>query len=220
LEKRKNEIIKIQKNIMVAFKDREEAGRLLAQKLKQKIKGNELVVGITNGGVLVAKAIAVELNLKLFAIVVKKIPSSIDSELGIGAVTSGGEVYLNEEVIHSLSEDEESIKERIQKKMKEAIEKEKIFGKLPNVKGKVVILVDDGAATSASVFAALKELKKKGAKVIVALPVSSKEAYEKFRNEADDVVCLIVDENLFAVGEYYSNFEHDDDSLVLNLLKS
>jgi len=220
LEKRKNEIIKIQKNIMVAFKDREEAGRLLAQKLKQKIKGNELVVGITNGGVLVAKAIAVELNLKLFAIVVKKIPSSIDSELGIGAVTSGGEVYLNEEVIHSLSEDEESIKERIQKKMKEVMEKEKIFGKLPNVKGKVVILVDDGAATGASVFAALKELKKKGAKVIVALPVSSKEAYEKFKNEADDVVCLIVDENLFAVGEYYSNFEHVDDSLVLQLLKS
>jgi putative phosphoribosyl transferase len=220
LEKRKNEIIKIQKNIMVAFKDREEAGRLLAQKLKQKIKGNELVFGITNGGVLVAKAIAVELNLKLFAIVVKKIPSSIDSELGIGAVTSGGEVYLNEEVIHSLSEDEESIKERIQKKMKEAREKEKIFGKLPSVKGKVVILVDDGAATGASVFAALKELKKKGAKVIVALPVSSKEAYEKFKNEADDVVCLIVDENLFAVGEYYSNFEHVDDSLVLQLLKS
>lgn len=220
MEKRKNEIIKIQKNIMVAFKDREEAGRLLAQKLREKIKGDELVVGITNGGVLVAKAIAVELNLKLFAIVVKKIPSSIDSELGIGAVTSGGEVYLNEEVIHSLSEDEESIKERIQKKMKEAIEKEKIFGKLPNVKGKVVILVDDGAATGASVFAALKELKKKGAKVIVALPVSSKEAYEKFKNEADDVVCLIVDENLFAVGEYYSNFEHVDDSLVLQLLKS
>jgi putative phosphoribosyl transferase len=220
LEKRKNEIIKIQKNIMVAFKDREEAGRLLAQKLREKIKGDELVVGITNGGVLVAKAIAVELNLKLFAIVVKKIPSSIDSELGIGAVTSGGEVYLNEEVIHSLSEDEESIKERIQKKMKEAIEKEKIFGKLPNVKGKVVILVDDGAATGASVFAALKELKKKGAKVIVALPVSSKEAYEKFKNEADDVVCLIVDENLFAVGEYYTNFEHVDDSLVLQLLKS
>ena len=213
-------LLKFKKNIMVAFKDREEAGRLLAQKLKQKIKGNELVVGITNGGVLVAKAIAVELNLKLFAIVVKKIPSSIDSELGIGAVTSGGEVYLNEEVIHSLSEDEESIKERIQKKMKEVMEKEKIFGKLPNVKGKVVILVDDGAATGASVFAALKELKKKGAKVIVALPVSSKEAYEKFKNEADDVVCLIVDENLFAVGEYYSNFEHVDDSLVLQLLKS
>ena len=205
---------------MRIFNDREEAGRLLAQKLKQKIKGNELVFGITNGGVLVAKAIAVELNLKLFAIVVKKIPSSIDAELGIGAVTSSGEVYLNEEVIQSFSEDEESIKERIEKKMKEAKEKEKIFGKLPDVKGKVVILVDDGAATGASVFAALKELKKKGAKVIVALPVSSKEAYERLKKEADDVFCLIVDENLFAVGEYYRNFEHVDDSLVLQLLKS
>jgi putative phosphoribosyl transferase len=205
---------------MLVFNNREEAGRLLAQKLKQKIKGNELVFGITNGGVLVAKAIAVELNLKLFAIVVKKIPSSIDVELGIGAVTSSGEVYLNKEVIQTLSEDEKRIKERIEEKTKEAKEKEKIFGKIPNVKGKVVILVDDGAATGASVFAALKELKKKGAKVIVALPVSSKEVYEKLKKEADDVVCLIVDENLFAVGEYYRNFEHVDDILVLQLLKS
>jgi predicted phosphoribosyltransferase len=205
---------------MLVFNNREEAGRLLAQKLKQKIKGNELVFGITNGGVLVAKAIAVELNLRLFAIVVKKIPSSIDVELGIGAVTSSGEVYLNKEVIQTLSEDEKRIKERIEEKIREAKEKEKIFGKIPNVKGKVVILVDDGAATGASVFAALKELKKKGAKVIVALPVSSKEVYEKLKKEADDVVCLIVDENLFAVGEYYRNFEHVDDILVLQLLKS
>jgi len=204
---------------MLVFNNREEAGRLLAQKLKQKIKGNELVFGITNGGVLVAKAIAVELNLKLFAIVVKKIPSSIDIELGIGAVTSSGEVYLNKEVIQTLSEDEKRIKEGIEEKIREAKEKEKIFGKIPDIKGKVVILVDDGAATGASVFAALKELKKKGAKVIVALPVSSKEVYEKLKKEADDVVCLIVDENLFAVGEYYRNFEHVDDSLVLQLLK-
>ena len=204
---------------MLVFNKREEAGRLLAQKLKQKIKGNELVFGITNGGVLVAKAIAVELNLKLFAIVVKKIPSSIDIELGIGAVTSSGEVYLNKEVIQTLSEDEKRIKEGIEEKIREAKEKEKIFGKIPDIKGKVVILVDDGAATGASVFAALKELKKKGAKVIVALPVSSKEVYEKLKKEADDVVCLIVDENLFAVGEYYRNFEHVDDSLVLQLLK-
>ena len=205
---------------MLIFKDREEAGMLLAEKLKQKIKGNEIIFGITNGGIVVAKAVSVKLNLKLFAIVVKKIPSSIDPELGIGAVTSGGEVYLNKELIQNISENEDVVQNKIKQKIREAKEKEKIFGEPPKVKGKVVILVDDGAATGASIFAALHELKKDGAKVIVALPVVSKDIYEKLKKEADDIVCLVIDENLFAVGEYYKNFEHVNDLFVLHLLKS
>lgn len=205
---------------MLIFENREEAGRLLAKELKKKIEGNEIVLGITNGGVVVAKAISMELNLKLFAIVVKKIPSSIDVELGIGAVTSSGEVYLSKELIQTLSEKEEQIRIRIEEKLKEAKQKEKIFGKLPNMKGKRVILVDDGAATGASIFAAIKKLKKENARIIVALPVCSKDAYEKIKKEVEEVVCLIVDENLFAVGEYYRNFEHVDDFVVVQLLKS
>ncbi|MGB9703309.1 MAG: phosphoribosyltransferase [Candidatus Micrarchaeia archaeon] len=201
------------------FKDREEAGELLAQRIKGKIKGNEIVIGIANGGVIVAKQIAAKFSLRLFSIVIKKIPSSIDPELGVGAVASDGTIYLNKDIIETLSETKEELNKKINEKIKEAKEKEKIFGKLPEVKGKRVILIDDGAATGASVFAAIKSLKKKEAKIIVALPVASKEVFEKLkREEVEDVVCLIVDEQLTSVGEYYQNFEHVEDEKVLEAL--
>lgn len=207
----------------MVFNNREEAGELLAQKLKSfKGKKDVLALGIPRGGVVVAKIIAQKLSLILDIIVVKKIGSPSNPELAIGAVASKDTIYLEEDEQHILNITKSQIEILAAEKEKERKELEKKLrgGKVPfSVKGKTVILVDDGVATGATVKCASIFLKKEKAKrIILAIPVISKDTFNEIKTYFDQVVALSIENNFYAVGQFYSNFPQVENEEVRNLL--
>ena len=196
------------------LKDRKEAGVLLADKLRSLIgeRGNWMVLGLLKGGFVVAKAIGKELKIDYYGLLVRKIRHPLNPEVALGA-WCGGEVYwvmknqLEPEVKQKLIDEVEKEVEVIKKKYAKKLS-------LPSLKGKGVILCDDGAATGASVLAALKFLKREKVKEgVVALPVVPFDTYKKIEGFIDDLeinfrmVGLLVPKNeFFAVSAYYEDF--------------
>lgn len=204
------------------FKNRQQAGELLAEKLKRYKKKDVLVLAIPRGGVVVGKAIAQKLNLPLDIIVVKKIGAPSNPELAIGAVGPGNVVYWDKDLIGRLGISKvESSKLKVESS-KERKEKEKVLrgNKEPlNTRGKTVILIDDGVATGATAVAAQKALRKMGtAKVILSVPVISKETFNDIKRYFDSVIVLSIEEEFYAVGQFYRNFPQITDQEVVNLL--
>ena len=198
---------------MKIFKNRQAAGQILAQRLRNT--SADLVLGIPRGGVVVAAEIAKKLNLPLSFIVTRKIGAPMQPELALGAVDPDGNVVLEEQPM-------EDLREIIQKEWKELKRRENQYrnGKPPvEVNNKRVILVDDGIATGATTLAAIKYLKRHGAKVILAVPVASKDAMEKVAQEVKEVVVLHTPLDFQAVGQFYQYFEPVIDEEVVQLLK-
>ena len=198
---------------MKIFRDRQSAGQILAKHLKNTKA--DLVLGIPRGGVVVAAEIAKKLNLPLSFIVTRKIGAPMQPELALGAVDPDGNVVLEEQPM-------EDLREIIQKEWKELKRRENQYrnGKPPvEVNNKRVILVDDGIATGATTLAAIKYLKRHGAKVILAVPVASKDAMEKVAQEVKEVVVLHTPLDFQAVGQFYQYFEPVIDEEVVQLLK-
>ena len=199
---------------MKIFKDRESAGKILASKLKST-QAN-LVLGIPRGGVVVAKEISQELNLPLDIIVTRKIPHPDQIELALGAVDSDGEIILGAGL------EIEGLEELVKKEVEEIKRREQTYrqGKNPlNLKGKTVILVDDGIATGLTTLATIKYLKKhKVKKIILAVPVASNEALDKIKSEVEKLVILETPEYFNAVGQFYLNFLPVSDQEVIQLL--
>lgn len=211
--------------IVNMFKNREEAGNLLAKHLHtfSKRKG-VLVLGIARGGMVVAKKTSSLLNLLLDVIVIKKIGSPTNPELAIGAVGPRNTVYWDKELCEKLG-----ISTRIKNHEsgimnQERIEREKILrrGKRRlDIKNKTAILVDDGVATGATVLCAQKFLKKESAKkIILATPVISKETYRHIARYFDKVITLAVEDDFYAVGQFYREFPQVSDKEVISLLSS
>lgn len=207
------------------FKSRIEAGKKLAQNLKDYQGKNCLVLAIPRGGVVVGREIADFLSCPLDVISVKKLGAPGNQELAIGAVgTEEGSLYKNEALIQELGVREEYLEQEIKAKMLEAQRREKIFRedrKEIEVKGKIVILVDDGAATGATLKAAIKEIwAKNPEKVIVGLPLASKELKIELEELVDEMVILETPEPFFAVGQGYEEFEQISDAEVIGKLSS
>ena len=204
------------------FLDREQAGWLLAQKLSSYKGKNTLVLGIPRGGVPVAKVISNKLGAKLDIVITKKIGAPGQKELAIGAV-GPGERVLYRKLIKRLGVEEKYIEEETKAKQWEIKEKEARFRKgrkKLEVRGKTVILVDDGIATGATAGVAVKHLKAKGArKIILAVPVAPKETIERFKKLVDELVVLEVPFNFAAVGQFYQSFPQITDEEVIQLLK-
>lgn len=206
------------------FQNRKEAGRQLAGKLtKYKNRKDALVLAIPRGGVVTGYEIAKELEIPLDIIIVKKIGYPGNEELAIGAAGLG-DYYLNEEMVRQLPED--YVKKEIQRKQNEAREKcELLKGKKgrkgkPKIKNKIIILVDDGVATGATVFMGIEILKKQGAKkVIVAVPVGPPETIAKLKKVADELICLAQPEYFMAISEFYKDFRPVEDEEVKKLLE-
>ncbi len=200
------------------FKNRYSAGRLLAEKLSAyKNKKDVLVLGIPRGGIEVAAAIAKELNAKLSVIITKKIAYPSNPEFAVGAASLGSYV-IDESYKHA----EKALKGDIKKLMSEIKEKYKKYtnGKMPILKGKTVIIADDGLATGHTMLAAIKYAgSKKPKQIIAAIPVSSQEAYESIKKLADKIVCLNIPVNFFAVGNFYQEFGQLSDEDVVSYLK-
>lgn len=196
------------------FKDRIQAGLLLAAKLK-KFKGNAVVVmAIPRGGVPVAYTVAKELEFPIEVVLTKKIGHPINKEYAIGAASlTDYFVIPHKEVSQEYIESE---LKAIRIRLKEM--QEKFMGDITpqNLEGKTVIIVDDGMATGNTILCTVNILRKsKPGKIIVAVPVASKDAIEKLENEVDEVITVLSPLEFYGVGAFYENFKEVDDKEVI-----
>ena len=204
------------------FANREAAGDALADALAYYRGADVLVLGLPRGGVVVAARVAEALHAELDVMVARKLPSPISTELAIGAVTAGGERYLNEGLISELAVSDTFLDAVTDVQRAEAQQRERRFrGNRvpPRIAGRIVILVDDGLATGATMHAAVRAVRKQHpAHLIVAAPVGSHEACEALAHEAQEVVCPWRPEPFGAVGLYYENFVQTSDADVQQIL--
>jgi putative phosphoribosyl transferase len=204
------------------FRDRPDAGRVLAAELQPYRGTDALVVGLPRGGVVVAAEVARWLEAELDVIVARKLGSPFSPELAIGAVTADGVSFLNGSLIRALGIAESYIAAVTRVERAEAERREAVFRgerPRPRITGRTVILVDDGLATGATMCAAVRSVRREApARLIVAVPVGSREACAALRDEADEVVCPYQPEEFGAVGMWYRHFEQTDDREVKELL--
>jgi putative phosphoribosyl transferase len=205
------------------FRDRREAGRVLAEALQvYRGKKDLLVLGLARGGVPVAWEVAAALRAPLDVLVVRKLGAPRWPELALGALASGGVVVLNDDVVRSLRISDEQLGEVIERETQELNRRETAYreGRPPvDPAGKIVILVDDGIATGASMLAAIRAVRAAGAgQVVVAVPVAPPSACRQLAEVADDVVCATMPAGFQAVGEVYADFSQTSDAEVRKLL--
>lgn len=205
------------------FKDRKDAGKQLAEKLTQyRDKTDVIVLGLPRGGVAVAHEISGALHCPLDVLIVRKIGFPGNPELAAGAVSETGSLVLNEEIIAAYGVSKSYLERETARQEKEIARRVSLYrgGKgVPPLEGKVVILVDDGVATGATLKAAISTLKKERlARLVVALPVASQSAVRELAALVDEWVCLLAPAGFMAVGQYYSDFTQVEDEEVVALL--
>ncbi len=202
--------------------DRAEGGARLADALEPYRDRNSLVLGIPRGGVVTAAEVARRLGAELDVVVARKLGAPGHEELAIGAVTANGGRYLNAELIAELGVSEAAIEAVTARQREEARRREALFrdGRPPPViAGRVVIVVDDGLATGATMRAALRSVRAAGpATLVAAVPVGAPESCDDLATEADVVVCLQRPEPFLAVGSHYEQFEATSDDEVSDIL--
>ena len=206
-----------------AFPNRAEAGRLLAEKLENYVGRSDVVVlGLPRGGVPVAYEVAQRLGAPLDVFVVRKLGVPGFEELAAGAIASGGVRVLNEDVVRALPNADQLIESVTEKETVELERREQTYrdGRpAPELRGRVVILVDDGLATGATMRAAVAALRQRGvAKIVVAAPVGAPDTCRELEQEADETICAITPEFFQAVGQYYEDFSQTSDEEVRELL--
>jgi len=206
------------------FHDRSDAGKKLASELL-KYSGEEIaVLGIPRGGVPVAYEIAKGLNAEeLDVIICRKIPVPLNPEMGFGAVTSNGDTILNQEVlkrIHIPPEEIIELSEEVYKEVRRRMGEYRGSRPMPILHDKTVIIADDGMATGFTMVAAIKSVRKlKPSRVIAAVPAAPRQACDKIREYADDVVTLwCEDADSFAVASFYEEFADLSDEEVIRIL--
>jgi|SRR5689334_68167 putative phosphoribosyl transferase len=205
------------------FPNRPEAGRFLATKLsKYAGRGDVVVLGLPRGGVPVAYEVAQALRVPLDVFIVRKLGVPGFEELAAGAIASGGVRVLNPEVVSALPNADEIIDAVTAKETAELQRREQEYrdGRLaPEIGGKIAILIDDGLATGATMRAAVKALRQRGAaQIVVAVPVGPPDTCREFEDVADEVVCASAPESFHAVGQYYEDFSQTSDDEVRDLL--
>jgi predicted phosphoribosyltransferase len=207
----------------MGFRDREHAGKELADRLGSYAgRGKLLVLGLPRGGVPVAFEVARELEAPLDVFVVRKLGLPAQEELAMGAIASGGVRVLNEEVVGMLGVDEETIARVAEVEGAELERRERLYrgerGPV-EIKGRTVILVDDGLATGSTMRAAARAVRaQEPERLVVAVPVAAKDACARVRAEADEVVCVQTPEPFAAIGLWYEDFAPTSDEEVRELL--
>jgi predicted phosphoribosyltransferase len=204
------------------FADRAEAGRLLAKELSPHRFRSMAVLGLARGGVPVGFAVADRLHFPLDVIVARKLGVPWQPELAMGAIAGTARI-LDGRMVRELGISDEDVEEIVAREQAEMRRREELYrGGEPalDLHGKSAILVDDGLATGSTMMAAVRHARSlHAAGVVIAIPVGSKQACDRLRREADDLICLSIPEAFFAVGEWYRDFAQVSDSEVQNLLR-
>lgn len=205
------------------FRDRREAGQLLATALSRYAGRPDVVVlALPRGGVPVAYEVAQALGAPLDVFLVRKLGVPGHEELAMGAVATPGVRVLNEEVVRGLGIPARMIEAVAAREQAELARRERLYrGDRPpvDVHGRTVILVDDGLATGASIHAAIQALRQRQpARIVVAVPVAAPDRCEALKDQVDDVVCAVTPEPFHAVGLWYDDFSQTTDDEVRELL--
>jgi putative phosphoribosyl transferase len=206
------------------FKNRTEAGQLLAEKLNAYAnRPDVLVVALPRGGVPVAYEVARALNAPLDVFLVRKLGLPGHKELAMGAIATGGVRVLNSEVVRSYDIPDILIDAVAATEQAELNRRERAYrGDRPplDVRGRTVILIDDGLATGSTMRAAVAALKKQQpARIVVAVPIAPPETCDELRDEVDEVVCAATPEPFYALGLWYEDFSQTSDQEVRSLLE-
>lgn len=205
------------------FRNRLDAGRQLAQRLRSYQLLNPLVLAIPRGGVVIGAVLARELHAELDIVLSRKIRAPDQPELALGAVAEDGQMYLNPQVEGVAESLEDYLAEERLHQMNEIARRQELYRRFrpaAPIKGRTVIVTDDGIATGATMLAALHVLREQNAdQVIVAVPVAAHERLVQVRRSCDEVVCLICPEDFWSIGQFYENFEQVDDEQVIALLR-
>ncbi|CAN5876036.1 phosphoribosyltransferase [soil metagenome] len=206
------------------FQDRVEAGQVLASELGAYVgQPNVLVLALPRGGVPVAFEVAQALHAPLDVFLVRKLGVPGHEELAMGAIASGGVRVLNRSVVDSLSIPDHVIAAVAVQEQRELERREHAYrGNRPDpeVRGRTVLLVDDGLATGATMRAAAAAIRaQEPRRLVVAVPVAARETCDEFRDEVDEVVCAITPEPFYAVGVWYRDFSQTTDEEVHELLE-
>jgi predicted phosphoribosyltransferase len=207
---------------MERFLDRHDAGRQLAEVLKTRGYRNPIVMGLPRGGVPVAYEVAKALGAPLDVFVVRKLGVPYQPELAMGAIASGGILVRNDDVLRMLGGAERALAAVERAERVELERREQLYrGDRPvaTVRGRDVLVVDDGLATGATMKAAVLALEQAGAaRVVVAVPVGPPETCAELEALADEVVCLQRPTRFMAVGQWYEDFGQTSDEEVRELL--
>lgn len=217
-------------NSVKKFKDREHAAELLISKLNNEIKDeiakDVVVFGIPRGGVILAYTIYKNRSANYFDIVIpRKLGAPNNKELGIGAIIDKDTVYLNEYVVKALRVSQDYIETEKESQIQEISRRSLLYRPKQNeynIKNKTIILVDDGAATGATLVVSARWIKKMNPKrIIIAIPVAPNETVELLKNEVDQVVTILIPptSNFTSVAQFYDNFEEITDDKVVKIMK-
>ena len=205
------------------YRDRSEAGRLLAARMTKHANRNDVIVlALPRGGVPVAYEVAHAIHAPLDVFIVRKLGVPGHEELAMGAVASGGVQVINEQVVQQLSLSQEQIDQAAARELREIERREQSYRgdrPHPELQGKVVILIDDGLATGATMLAAVRAVRLQDpSRIVVAVPVASAETCEMIRPEVEEIVCVATPEPFYAVGLWYEDFSQTTDEEVHDLL--
>ncbi|HWS91898.1 MAG TPA: erythromycin esterase family protein, partial [Mycobacterium sp.] len=205
------------------FRDRREAGRVLANLLSAyRDRRDVIVLGLARGGLPVAWEVAAALHAPLDAFIVRKLGAPGHEEFAVGALASGGRVVVNDDVVRGLRITPQELRAIAEREGRELVRREGVYrdGRPPvDVTGKTVILVDDGLATGASMFAAVQALREaEPAHIVIAVPAAPESTCREFAGIVDDVVCASMPTPFLAVGESFWDFRQVTDEEVRRLL--
>ncbi len=211
----------------MVFRDRRHAGELLARAILEKYGGNlvnPVVVAIPRGGVVVAEPVAEVLGAPIELVIPRKIGAPFNEEFAVGAVTEDGYVLLNPSVpFESLGITKDYIESKARQEIAE-IERRREkylsgFRRIP-LKGRDVVLIDDGIATGLTVKAAIASLRRQNPnRIILAVPVMPADKVSEFKDLVDDLVILYAPEFFQAVGQFYQDFSQTTDEEVIEILR-
>ena len=205
------------------FRDRTEAGQVLASKLTKYLNQVDTVIlALPRGGVPVAYEIGKELGLPVDIFVVRKLGVPGHEELAMGAIASGGVRHINRDVVDQLRIDSETIDVASRREQKEIERREQLYRgqRSPvDVRNKTVIVVDDGLATGSTMHAAIAALRQhRPARIVVAVPAASPQACSEIADQVDEIICAATPEPFYAVGQWYREFSQTTDDEVRELL--
>jgi putative phosphoribosyl transferase len=215
------------------FKDRKTAGQLLvAELLTYAHRPDVVVLGLPRGGVPVADEVAKAINAPLDVLVVRKLGVPDQPELAMGAIAAGGVRILNQVIINQFDISDEAIARTANQEERELERRERLyrgdgetpaFGDqaFPDVEGRTVILVDDGLATGATMWAAVAAVRQHhAAKIVIAVPVAASETCQQLAPVVDEIICLQKPQTFYSVGLWYEEFPQMTDEEVCQLLDS